>query len=43
MLFRSPDEARALGLRGRELVVRHYDWEAVFAPLDRLLDRLSPP
>ncbi|HUR28172.1 MAG TPA: TIGR03087 family PEP-CTERM/XrtA system glycosyltransferase [Planctomycetota bacterium] len=42
-LFDAPDEARALGRRGREFVLRHHDWENVFEPLDRLLERLSPP
>jgi polysaccharide biosynthesis protein PslH len=41
-LFDAPDDARALGRRGREFVVRHHDWEHVFEPLDRLLERLSP-
>ena len=41
-LFDAPDEARALGERGRDFVVRQYDWEQVFEPLDRLLERLSP-
>lgn len=41
-LFDAPDEARALGRRGREFVERNYDWEQVLEPLDRLLERLSP-
>ena len=41
-LLDAPEEGRELGRRGRELVERHYDWEEVFAPLDRLLERLSP-
>jgi sugar transferase (PEP-CTERM/EpsH1 system associated) len=41
-LFEAPDEARALGRRGREFVEAHYAWEHVFAPLDRLLERLQP-
>ena len=41
-LFDAPDEALALGRRGREFVEREYDWERVLEPLDRLLERLSP-
>ena len=41
-LLRSPAEARALGGRARAFVERSYDWELVFEPLDRLLERLAP-
>jgi polysaccharide biosynthesis protein PslH len=41
-LLRAPSEARALGMRGRAFVETHYDWEQVFEPLDRLLERLAP-
>ena len=41
-LLRRPEEARALGRRARRFVEEHYDWEVVFEPLDRLLERLAP-
>jgi glycosyltransferase involved in cell wall biosynthesis len=37
LLYR-PDEARAMGLRGRSHVVRHYDWDAIGEALRQLLD-----
>jgi sugar transferase (PEP-CTERM/EpsH1 system associated) len=40
-LIEDPDEARALGERGRRFVEENYDWEVVFAPLDELLERLT--
>lgn len=40
-LFQDPAEARALGARGRSFVEAQYDWERVFEPLDRLLERLA--
>jgi len=40
-LIEDPDEARALGLRGRQFVEANYDWEVVFAPLDELVERLT--
>jgi sugar transferase (PEP-CTERM/EpsH1 system associated) len=41
-LLERPDEALALGRRARAFVEERYDWEAVFEPLDRLLERLVP-
>jgi len=41
-LFDAPEEARALGARGRAFALGRYDWEQVLEPLDRLLERLSP-
>ncbi len=40
-LLERPDEARALGQRGRAFVERQYDWEKVLAPLDALLVRCA--
>ena len=40
-LLERPDEARALGARGRAFVERQYDWEQVLAPLDPLLERCA--
>jgi glycosyltransferase involved in cell wall biosynthesis len=40
-LLENPDEGRALGQRGRKFVEEHYDWEAVFDPLDELVERLT--
>ena len=37
-LLRDPDEARALGARGRSFVEDHYHWEVVFRPLDDILN-----
>ena len=40
-LLERPDEARALGQRGRAFVERQYDWENVLAPLEPLLERCA--
>ncbi|HED64564.1 MAG TPA: TIGR03087 family PEP-CTERM/XrtA system glycosyltransferase [Planctomycetes bacterium] len=40
-LIERPDEARALGDRGRAFVEERYDWEACLAPLDTLLSRIA--
>jgi sugar transferase (PEP-CTERM/EpsH1 system associated) len=37
-LLSDPDEARALGRRGRAFVERTYDWERCLAPLDAVID-----
>ena len=36
-LLDRPEEARALGARGRAFVEENYDWERCLAPLDRIL------
>jgi sugar transferase (PEP-CTERM/EpsH1 system associated) len=41
-LLARPAEAQALGQRARAFVEQRYDWEAVFEPLDALLERLVP-
>ena len=38
-LLERPDEALALGRRGRAFVEQHYDWEKFFEPLEPLLER----
>ena len=40
-LLERPDEARALGARGRAFVERQYDWENTLAPLEPLLERCA--
>jgi sugar transferase (PEP-CTERM/EpsH1 system associated) len=40
-LLEHPADARALGERGRAFVERRYDWEAVLAPLEPLLERCA--
>ncbi len=40
-LLRDSARARELGMAARAFVEGHYDWEAVLAPLDELLERLE--
>jgi sugar transferase (PEP-CTERM/EpsH1 system associated) len=40
-LLERPDEARALGSRGRAFVEANYDWGKVLDPLDPLLERCA--
>lgn len=42
-LLTAPDEARALGRRGREFVERTYAWEHCLAPLDALVEARRRP
>lgn len=41
-LLEDPKRAKALGAQARRFVEEQYDWEAVLAPADALLDRLVP-
>ncbi len=41
-LFDSPEDAAALGRRGRAFVEQHYDWERVLLVLDELIAALPP-
>ena len=41
-LVRDPERARQMGRAARKLVADAYNWEAQFARLDRLLDRVKP-
>ena len=40
-LLDDPAAARELGARARSFVEEHYDWEAVFRPLDQILERCA--
>jgi len=42
-LLTDPEQARALGRRGREFVERTYDWERCLAPLDDFVDARGCP
>jgi sugar transferase (PEP-CTERM/EpsH1 system associated) len=42
-LLNDPEDARALGRRGREFVERTYDWERCLAPLDAFVEARRGP